>query len=166
MSQGKRKHDEELNDEPSTSSDSGPNTRKKIFVPGTYEYIDSDEENVGDFSDSGSEWEATVSEIGSYISDGNRSSIENVNTSENFANDLSIQNASITENLESAIPRPSSHCIRNIGAGPAADESSLIMNVSTADNSDLSLGEITNTSHSDSTFSTAAENNNTIKRGK
>lgn len=149
MSQGKRKRD----NEPSTSNGSSRNTRKKTFVPESYEY-DSDEEILKDFSDSGSEWEATPSEMGSYIADGGRPFSQNVNTSENSAGGPSIQNASITENSDG---RGSS--IQNNGD----NDPLLLMSIVTADNSELSLGETTNTSRNGTTISA---DNSTIKRGR
>lgn len=148
MSQAKRKRD----DEPSTSSGSGPKTRKKKIVPGTYRYNHSDEVIVWDFNDSGSEWEASPPEMESYIADGGLFTT-NVNISENLAIDPSIRNASITENSDGRGPE-----IQNNGGNNPL----LLMSIVTTNNP---LGGTTNAPLIDTAVPDAG-NNNTIKHGK
>lgn len=153
MSQAKRKRD----DEPSTSSSSDSNTRKKKFVPISYEeFNESDEEIDAIYMDSGSEYEPSPSDIESYIADGSRSFIANVNTFENLAIDPSIQNASITEISD----------VRGSNIQNNGDSGQTILSIETAVNSELTLGEITNTPLNDTTASAGADVNNTIKHGK
>lgn len=88
--------------EPSTSADCGSerSQRKKKCIPGSYLYQFNDDELSdeagGDFSDSGSEWEASRSGIASYI-DGGSKSDETVNSLKNSAT-ISIPDARIAEN--------------------------------------------------------------------